>query len=427
MKGSPLNGFIERRLKLKKRAKIRTGGFLVLATLIFLFVLLVSYSQAQTQLLRVVKGKSIVLSYPEKIHTVSLANEDMADVVSVTPTELVVIGKEVGITSLIVWGESKRHTVYDVKVERNISGQQVVLEVQVAEVNKSALSMYGLDFLMVDWDPSHIRRGDKILGTYAGQVTSPDPDSRDLFAQDGITAVIKWLGDKREFSTVIKAMQQNGDLKLLANPQLICLSGEEASFLVGGEVPIPIAQTVTTGGVPSVTIEWKEYGVRLNFLPAVVDTDLINLKISPEVSSLDWANMISFGGYSIPALRTRKADATVELNSEQSVVLGGLLSTEETKTIKRVPILGHIPIINFFFSRRETTQLETELLIIVSPRIISSIAEETIPPLPGQELKEPELEQQQKEETIPPIPGEEQEEPELEQQEQEEEQEQEEG
>lgn len=375
---------------MKKSAKIRTGGFLVLATSIFLFVLLASNSQAQTKVLRVVKGKSIVLPYPEKVQTVSLADEDIADVVSVTPTDLVVIGKEVGVTSLIVWGESKAHTVYDIKVDRNISGQQVVLEVQVAEVNKSALSEFGLDFLMYDEDPRHMSlEGAKILGTYAGQVTSPDPESRDLFAQEGITGVIKWLGDKREFSTIIKALQQKGDLKLLANPQLLCLSGEEASFLVGGEVPIPIAQSVTPGAGLSITIEWKEYGVKLNFLPSVVDTNLINLKISPEVSSLDWTNMVSFGGYDIPALRTRKADATVELNSEQSVVLGGLLATEEIKTIKRVPILGHIPILNLVLSRRETTKSETELLIIISPRIISSIAAEVIPPMPWEKQEKP--------------------------------------
>jgi len=376
---------------LKKSAKIRTGGFLVLATSIFLFVLLASNSQAQNKVLRVVKGKSIVLPYPEKVQTVSLADEEIADVVSVTPTDLVVIGKEVGITSLIVWGESKGHTVYDIKVDRNISGQQVLLEVQVAEVNKSALSEFGLDFLMYDEDPRHMSlEGKKILGTYAGQVTSPDPESRDLFAQEGITGVIKWLGDKREFSTIIKALQQKGDLKLLANPQLLCLSGEEASFLVGGEVPIPIAQSVTPGAGLSITIEWKEYGVKLNFLPSVVDTNLINLKISPEVSSLDWTNMVSFGGYDIPAMRTRKADATVELNSEQSVVLGGLLATEEIKTIKRVPILGHIPILNLVFSRRETTKSETELLIIISPRIISSIAAEVIPPMPWEKQEKPE-------------------------------------
>jgi Flp pilus assembly secretin CpaC len=385
---------LERRHKLKKRAKTTRGRFLVLTILTFLFVFFASHSQAQQHLLRVAKGKSIVLIYPEKVQTVSLANEEIADVVTVTPTELVVIGKEVGITSLIVWGESQKHTVYDVKVERNISGKQVVLEVQVGEVNKTALSEYGLDFLMVDSDPSHIKRGDKILGTYAGQVTSPDPESRDLFAQDGITGVIKWLGDKREFSTIIKALQQKGDLKLLANPQLICLSGEEASFLVGGEIPIPIARTATAGeGGVTVTIEWKEYGAKLKFVPTIVDTNLINLKISPEVSSLDWANSVSFGGWDVPALRTRKADATVELNSEQSIVLGGLLSTEEMKIVKRVPILGHIPLLNLFFSRKETTKSETELLIIVSPRIISSIAEEKIPPLPWEEQEQPEGQQ----------------------------------
>jgi Flp pilus assembly secretin CpaC len=367
---------------LEKRAKTTRGRFLVLFTLIFLFVFFSTNLSAQQHLLRVVKGKSTVLNYPEKIQTVSLANEEVADVVSVTPTDLVIIGKEVGVTSLVVWGESKKYTMYDVKVERNISGQQVVLEVQVGEVNKSALTAFGLDFLMVDNDPGHIRKGTKILGTYAGQVTTPDPESQELFAQDGITGVIKWLGDKQQFSTIIKALEQKGDLKLLANPQLIGLSGEKASFLVGGEIPVPVAQTVTAGGAPSVTIEWKEYGVKLNFVPTVVDTNLINLKISPEFSSLDWANAVTFGGWTIPAIRSRKADAVVELNSEQSVVLGGLTSTEEIKTVKRIPILGHIPLLNLLFSRKETTKSETELLIIVSPRIIYSVAEEIIPPLP---------------------------------------------
>jgi pilus assembly protein CpaC len=383
---------------LNTRAKTMRVEFLVLA--IFLFVFFASHLEAQQRLVRVVKGKSTVLNYPEKIETVSLANQDIADVVSVTPTDLVVIGKEVGVTSLVVWGESKKYTQYDVKVERNISGQQVVLEVKVGEVNKTALSAYGLDFLMIDRDPTHIGKGDKIIGMYGGQVTSPDPQSRQLFAQDGITSVIKWLGDKQEVSTIVKALQQKGDLKLLANPQLIGLSGEKASFLVGGEIPVPIAQTVTAGGAPSVTIQWKEYGVKLDFVPTIIDTDLINLKISPEVSSLDWTNAVTFGGWTIPAIRSRKADAVVELNSEQSVVLGGLISNEEVKTIKRVPILGYIPLLNFFFSRKEKTKSETELLIIVSPRIISSVAEEKIPPLPWEKEKQKKNEQmEQKGET----------------------------
>ncbi len=333
------------------------------------------------ELLRVTKGMSRVLNYGEKIKTISLADQEVADVVSITPTDLVVMGKKEGMTSLIVWGESGKFTVYDMKVDRNSSGQQVVLEVQVAEVNRSALSDYGVDFLIIDRDPDHIGDATKAVGSYAGDVTPPDPASRQLFAPEGVTGVVRWLGNQEEISAALNAMKRDGKINLLANPRLLCLSSESASFLVGGEIPVPVAQT-SAGGYANITIEWKEYGVKLDFLPTIVDTNLVNLKITPEVSSLDYANMITFGGYNIPALRTRRADATVELNSTQSVVLGGLLSTEEFKTVKKVPILGSIPIINFFFSRRETSRQETELLIIISPRIISSLAREQIPPLP---------------------------------------------
>ncbi len=363
---------------------IRTARLATALAILSFLAFGVSSLHAQEQLLRVVKGKSMVLKYHEKIKTVSLANKDVADVVSITPVELVIIGKEVGITSLIVWGESETHTGYDIKVERNISGQQVVLDVQVAEVNKSALSEYGFDFLIIDKEGGQIKEGTQTLGSYAGGVTVPDPVSAQILASEGTTGILKWIGRKDDVYTAIRALQKKGDLRLLANPRLLCLSGETASFLVGGEIPVPIAQSITTTGTPSITIQWKEYGVKLKFIPTVVDTNLINLRITPEVSSLDWANSVAFGGYDIPALRTRKADAVIELNSEQSVVLGGLLSEETFKTVSRVPILGSIPILKFFFSRTETTTSETELLIVVSPRIITAIADETIPPLPGE-------------------------------------------
>ncbi|MCK4857701.1 MAG: pilus assembly protein N-terminal domain-containing protein [candidate division Zixibacteria bacterium] len=355
----------------------------LLAIVLSLLILPVSRLSGQPQLVRVIKGKSVVLNYTEKIKAVSVADEDVADVVSITATALVVIGKNEGVTSLFVWGESEKLTEYDIEVDRNTSGKQIVLDVQVAELNRSAMSEYGVDFLLIDADDRHIAEGTKTFGSYAGDVTPVDPTSTSMIASDGATTVLKWLGDTQEISTVIRAMQRDGEIKLIANPRLLSLSGEESSFLVGGEIPIPVAQVSSGGGVPSVTIEWKEYGVKLKFVPTIVDTNLINLKISPEVSSLDYANMISLGGYSIPALRTRKADVVIELNSQQSIVLGGLLATETFKTVKRVPILGHIPLLNFFFSRRETTTQETELLIVVSPRIIESVESEIIPPLPG--------------------------------------------
>ena len=133
---------------------------LTISMIMVLLFLAVSLN-AQEQLIRVVKGKSTVIKYPEKIKTVSLANDDIANVVSITPTTLVVIGKEEGITSLIVWGQSEELTRYEIKVDRNATGQQIVLEVKVAEVNKTALAEYGLDVLMLDFDDSFIGPGTK--------------------------------------------------------------------------------------------------------------------------------------------------------------------------------------------------------------------------------------------------------------------------
>jgi pilus assembly protein CpaC len=335
------------------------------------------------QMLRVTKGKSIVLEYPQKIKTISIADQEIADVVSITPTDLVIIGKKEGETSLVVWGEDGKYTSYVTKVDRNTIDQQVAIEVQIAEVVKTDLSEYGLDFLFIDTDPKHIGTGDKIIGSYAGGVTPPDPDSKKLFIPDGTTGVLRFLGTKQQISAAINALQRDNKIRMLASPRLICASSEKASFLAGGEIPVPIAQT-GLGGFSTITIEWKEFGVKLDFVPTIIDTNLISLRIAPEVSSLDFSNAITVSGFNIPALRTRKADATVEMNSSQAVVLGGLKSTEENKTIRRVPVLGYIPILNFFFSRRETSRQDTDLLIIISPRIITSVAKEVIPPLPFQ-------------------------------------------
>ena len=362
---------------------ILTIGF---TTLIFLLAFGFSLTFSATKEIRIVKGKSVVLPYHEKIETVSLANPDIADVVSITPTELVIIGKEVGVTTLIIWGESKKYTPYDIKVDRSFAGQQVVLEVKVAEVNKNAASELGFDFLFVNRDNRHIAKGEKTLGVYGGKVRTPNIP---LTIGEGVTGVIGYVNvdSLLQYSTIIRALEEKGDLKLLAEPKLLCLSGEKASFLVGGEVPIPVAQTTAGGVGTTVTIQWKEYGVKLNFLPTVVDTNLINLKINPEVSSLDYTNAVLLGGYAIPAMHTRKAETVLELNSGQSIVLGGLISEEMIKNISRVPILGSIPILGTFFSRRETTKSQNELMIIVSPRIITSVEAEEIPPLPWEGTK----------------------------------------
>lgn len=342
------------------------------------------FAQSQPpQVVRVVKGKSVVLTFPERIKTISIADEDIIDVVAITPIDAVVIGKDEGLTSLYIWGESGRYQAYDLKVDRSEVSQQVVLEVQIAEVNTTEMKDFGIDWLLRDTDDDHIFQGDKALASYAGEITIPDPNTQTLFAQEGVTGVIKWVGDQHTAQFMVRAMEENGSLKMLANPRLVCLSNEEASFLVGGEIPVPIAQQATAGGSSAITIEWKEYGVKLKFTPIIVDTNLIRLKISPEVSSLDYSNTVTYAGGTIPGIRTRKADGTVELNSEQAVVLGGLRASETQETVRRIPILGQIPVLEFFFSKKQKKTVDNELLIIVSPRIITSVAEEIIPPLPG--------------------------------------------
>jgi len=335
------------------------------------------------QILRVVKGKSIVVSFPERIKTISIANEAVVDVATITPTDAVVIGKDEGVTSLYIWGESGKYLAYEMKVDRSVTSQQIVLEVQMAEVNATNTTDFGIDWLLRDTDDRHIAEGEKILGSYSGDVTVPDPRSQNLDAQAGITGVVKWIGDKQTAQAIIRALEEKGNLKMLANPRLVCLSNEEASFLVGGEIPVPIAQQSSGGGSSAITIEWKEFGVKLRFTPTIVDTNLIRLKIAPEVSSLDYSNPISLSGWIVPAIRTRKASGTVELNSTQAIVLGGLHATEMQETVSRVPILGHIPLLGYLFTKKHKVESENELLIVVSPRIIESAGQEVVPPLPG--------------------------------------------
>jgi len=358
---------------------------LKLAALVALLAISNAAAQDQSapQVLRIVKGKSSVVTFPERIKTISIADQEIIDVVSITPTDAVVIGKAEGTTSLYIWGESGRYQSYDAKVDRAVKSQQVVLEVQMAEFNRTKFSDIGIDFLIRDIDDRHIAQGEKAIGSYSGEVSVADPLVRNIFAQEEMTGIIKWIGDKQTVQVAVRALQENGVIRLLANPRLVSLSDEEASFLVGGEIPVPVPTSSTAGGGLNVAIEWKEFGIKLKFTPTIVDTNLVRLKIAPEVSSLDYSNTVSFAGWDIPAIRTRRASGTVELNSMQSVVLGGLTATESLSIERKVPILGHIPILGALFTKKQKTSSENELLIIVTPRIIETLANETIPPLPG--------------------------------------------
>jgi pilus assembly protein CpaC len=341
-------------------------------------------AQAQPQL-RVSLKKSYLLELGETVETVSITDTEIADFVVAAKTQVLIHGKREGSTSLVVWTQGGRHKSYDLIVQRGPSPKQVLLNVRVAEVVKSKLTEFGVDYLLRQVSSGE----DRAAGIYPGGIGKPAiplaAGSLPEFTDDASIA-LRYIKGSDDFEVLLHALQQRGLLKVIARPNLVCVDGKEASFLAGGEIPIPVAQTSSVGGTV-VTIEWREFGARLYFLPTVVDSNLIHLKVEPEVSSLDYANAILIGGYVVPALRSRKAATEVELKENESLVIGGLEQTAKRDVNSRIPILGDIPLLGYLFRKIETQVENTELLIVVSPRVVTPMPSgtgwsrpETLPP-----------------------------------------------
>ena len=181
----------------------------------------------------------------------------------------------------------------------------------------------------------------------------------------------------------IRALQQQGALRALAEPNLIAMNGQEASFLAGGEYPVPVVQS--SGERSNVTIVFKEYGVRLSFKPTIIDEDHIRLELEPEVSTLDFANGVKFEGFSIPALRTRRAKTGIELRDGQSFALAGLLDNNEMQTLSKVPGIGDIPILGNLFRSKSFQKNESELMFIVTAHLVKPVSPDDLPAIPNVE------------------------------------------
>jgi pilus assembly protein CpaC len=189
--------------------------------------------------------------------------------------------------------------------------------------------------------------------------------------------VSKMLAAGMETDVIINALEQKGVARSLAEPNLVALSGDTASFLAGGEYPIPVP-----GSLGTVTIDYKRYGVGLAFTPTVLNGGLINMKIEPEVSQLDFSHMVTIGGLSIPPLIVRRASTTVELRDGQSFVIGGLLQSVGQNAISQMPWLGDMPVLGALFRSSSYQKQETDLAIIVTPRLVR-------PARPGDVIKTP--------------------------------------
>ena len=355
-------------------------------------------AEARNPKIAVAVGQSMTQSTPTLIKTVSIADSKVADVVVAGPREILVNGKKTGFTTLVVWDENNVSTIYNVVVRGAFSDQKIELRVQIAEINRSKAVELGVDWLFNDIGSGNTWTG----GSYGGKVSTPSIplaifDSGDDEgvgptggSTEGVDLALHYISGGTDIQAMIRALQADGVAKLLAEPNVVTASGHEASFLSGGEFPVPIAQSSGGGGAggSAITIEYKEFGVRVDFLPTIVDSGVISLEVAPEVSRLDFANAVTVSGFRVPSLIVRRAETTVELEDGQVLVIGGLLLETEEEINSKIPILGHIPLIGLLFSHSETRTTQQELLIVVSPHIIHALPRGTEVALPGAEEDE---------------------------------------
>ena len=358
-------------------------------------------------------NKSQVLKLDQPFQQVSVGNPEIADVVALSDRSVYVLGKKIGATNVTVYGTTHQPLAvvdvtvsYDVEALKSrlhdllpgepvevraghdsliLSGlvttnqqlgralavaeryapthvtnllrvrgaQQVMLSVKVAEVSRNTVRELGLK--------PNINAHDFVYGTL-------DPINTALFG----TASASVRSRIGTYDLMIDALDQKGAVKILAEPNLICLSGDTANFLSGGEFPIPVAQN-TSNGFNTITIEFKQFGVSLAFTPTVLDGNLISLVVSPEVSQLDYTNALILNGFSIPGLSTRRASTTVELRDGQSFAVAGLIQNDFTDQVRQLPGLGEVPVLGALFRSSNFQNQQTELVITITPHLVHAV------------------------------------------------------
>jgi len=261
-------------------------------------------------------------------------------------------------------------------------GQQVVLQVRFAEVSRSVSEGFGFNAFATDGKMKfgiNEGPGDTPIGSLAAG-TSPTIDSTvPVFgaAQAG----------NASFEMFLTALRQNNLLRDLAEPNLVAISGTQASFLAGGEFPIPVPQA--GGGGAAITIEYKKYGIALNFTPTILGDGRVRLHATPAVSQLDYTNSVSLNGFVIPALTTRNVDATVELAEGQTFALAGLLDNRVVASKNITPLLGDLPVLGALFRSVKYQRSETELVVLVTPHMVEGLNPLQVPRLPGNPWRDP--------------------------------------
>ncbi len=246
--------------------------------------------------------------------------------------------------------------------------KQILLKVRFASVDRNKAKQMGMNLI-------DLGSGNTVGGITTGQfsppsITTPSTGPLATFSSSELNILALPIGNL-PIGADIQALESKGVVEVLAQPNLLAANGKQASFLAGGEYPFPVAQGSSTG--TTISIMFKEYGVRLNFIPTITPRGTIRLQVAPEVSSLDFTNAVTISGFEVPAISSRKVKTEVELASGQTFVIGGLLDNRETETFYKIPFIGSVPILGKFFQSMSKTQTNTELIVIATPEIVDPI------------------------------------------------------
>lgn len=402
--------------------------------------------------LRVMVGKSLLINTTERLKRIALTDPSIASAQPITPTQILVHGRAPGEVSLLIWDELERSRSFDLRVDVDVSAcaeeehrvfpdeqiavtpsraaivlsghvstedvskraaelasayspkvvnvltfgpvgaQEVLLQVKFAEVDRSALTQMGVNFLSTGGGNTI---GTGTTGQFGGfgtqtltQTKTPTGTTTTTSGEtlNNVLNLFLFRPDIN-FGAVIEALQTKNLLQILAEPNLIAVNGKEASFLAGGQFPFPIVQP--GNGFTAVTISFKEFGVRLQFTPVITPNGNIHLKVAPEVSTLDFANALTISGFTVPALSTRRAETEFELQDGQSFVIAGLMDNRVTDIYNKIPGLGDIPILGNFFRSKSLQKSNSELMVLCTVRRISPSNEPAAGPKPPKPYMDP--------------------------------------
>ncbi len=417
-------------------ACLRWAGLLCLAFLLWATsAMAVELTAMERRAVSVPKGKSVILRGSEDIERVALTSPEVAEVRLLSPRAFYLSGKAVGSTDLMLWGRQDRLLqVYDVTVandlsplkaqihemlpeERNIrvhpaqgsialSGSvsspeslatavslaeshapgkvvnllsvagvhQIMLEVRVAEMSRNLMRRLGINFSYLS--PQTV--GIEVVASLLGNLTTLQVEngSPSQTFSPNVNGVFQYRNDNELYRGFVDALKSNGLIKIMAEPNLTCLSGQTADFLAGGEFPYPVV-----GALGQIEIEYKQFGVGLSFTPTVLGGGKISLAVQPSVSELDFSNAVLAAGTRVPALSIRRASTTVELLDGQTFAIAGLINDSVRQGVDKFPGLGEIPMLGALFRSSEFRRNETELVIIVTPRLAKPLdmAKQTLP------------------------------------------------